>query len=393
MTSRFTTGVAAAAIAALTLTGATAVTTFVTADAAYAKGNGNGNGNGNRGGNRGGREDRGGRDDRGGPGDRGRGASEERGNSGNAGRGGGHGGNGAQTRQAAPQDARSAPQRGNSAQAPGQLRKAQSAPSSSLAPTARPMTAAAEITPEGEEMPGAHSGNWKSRLDDGVLDTPANVLGFWNSARRSEQAIANMVEKYRETGDASGAGGKIGQLIVAYGGYNEALGGATGEGGLQEAVDSGLISAADANALLDGSLAFEDVLAALGADVTSIEDAAAALSDETLGRTVSVVDGVIVCEGVDCEAIAGDIESLQMQLDDATALTGSIEDLAEAQALLEAAQGTLPDDPMAVDEIEQLLQISLDEAPEITEPEPEPEPGTETSTETETGEGGGESAL
>lgn len=187
------------------------------------------------------------------------------------------------------------------------------------APNATPRPTPRDESDEGYEDLARYGNSWKSRLDDGMLDTHPRELGMWNSARRSPQAIANMVAKYDATREVTGAGGAIGFLVWSH----EQLEAPTTAyfDALQQAVTDEQIAVGAAERLLDGSLtddSFQDALDALGGDV-------------------EVVDGVVTCaEGATC-----DPDVLAALQEDADALAFLASDdgmaLAEARDALDAA--------------------------------------------------------
>jgi hypothetical protein len=356
MTSGFARALAATSLSlALATTGA-AVVTVSTADTAFAKSekanSGNRGGNGNAGSNRGGGASEAGGDNRSSRGNGGAAAeargdngverSTARGNNGNGGeRSGARGdnGNGGE---------RSTARGGNGngklfgflpAHRPSNAaaeeveperveRTARSAPQASVRPAPR--------SDEEEEIAG---NGWKARLDDGMLDTHPSELGMWNSARRSPQAIANMVAKYAETGDASGAGGAIGFLVYA---HQQAADGSTAYyDALQAAIDDGDLTVETAERLLDGSLSQEAFAAAL----------------DELGEDVDFEGGVISC---DEDAICDEEELAALQADaDALAYLAS-EEAADLRTAQEGYDSALAD----VEAAEALVQPnkSTDEA-------------------------------
>jgi hypothetical protein len=384
MTSEFARALAATSLSlALATTGA-AVVTVSTADMAFAKsekansGNRGGNGNGNAGSNRGGGASEAGGDNRssrgnggasgdaratgsersGARGDNGSGGerSDARGGNGNGGeRSGARGSNGngkifgflpahrpsnAATEEAEPERTE---------------RTARSAPQASVRPAPR--------SDEEEEIAG---NGWKARLDDGVLDTHPSELGMWNSARRSPQAIANMVAKYAETGDASGAGGAIGYLVHSH--QQAAEGSTAWYDALQAAITDGDLTVEEAERLLDGTLsqdAFDEALA-------------------ELGDTVIFEEGVISCaEDAECDpeqlaALQADADTLAfLDSEEAADLRDAQEgydaalaDVAAAEALVQPNKSTDEEvrEQMLAD-VKDLLDIEDLLAPEFVAPE------------------------
>lgn len=321
--------VAAASLAALALSATAVTATFMTADYAYAKG-GNGNGNGNGGGNGGGN-------------------------------GKGNGGGG-KSSKSGKSDTKSSSRSGKSG---GGLLKLFNKDKSTKTRTTR-----TRVTREPSKAPKSNGNSWKTRLDDGMLSTPSYELGAWNSAKRSPRAIANMVEKYRETGKANGAGGMIGQLVAAYEDYNGAN--EDLETALQDAVNNGTLDQATAQSILDGSLSSE-----------SIENALVAA--DLLGDEMVTLDGSTVsCDDSgagDCAAISDELDALQADVDALDvastdpAISDALDGVAGVEDTLATAQSTIvpkktPElyETMKAD-IEDLLDISLTEPGTILPPE------------------------
>jgi hypothetical protein len=358
---------------ALATTGAVFVT-FSTADMAVA---GNHKANGGNGGNRGGNSDRGA--ERGNSGksngagaqnvNRGGGNSANAGGKGLAetlglGGGAGAGGGGNKLFGLLPRH-----QPSGSANKGAEQSAGRSAPQTSARP-------APKSAPEDDLA--QYGNSWKSRVEGGMLETHPRELGMWNSARRSPQAIANMVAKYEETGEVNGAGGMIGFFVSSYSTYNEAKG--SYFDALQAAVDNGDMTAEVAERLFSGDLtrdSFEDDLEGFEGDIV--------LGD----------DGMVSCaDGADCAL--GDIQRLQA---DADALA-TIESDPELQQLAEdfdaASESRMeadaivqpnftPDDPAVQEQmladVKDLLDVDEYETPTFVDPEPEIEGDGQVSTE------------
>lgn len=242
--------------------------------------------------------------------------------------------------------------------------------------TARAATATAP------ETTVASGKSWKSRLASGALRVHPSELGAWNSAKRSPVAIANMAEKYRETGKATGAGGQIGALVVAYEDYNLAINGDPEAGtlglsdSLQAAVDAGTITVEMAERILAGDLPTEEEFAG---EVAAISDS----YELPEGVSLSYEAGSVGCsDGGDggCDAVMNEagfadlrdqiaaIEADAAALEDPEILA-AIDARVEAEAELKAAQAmvmsaTTPGlAAQMLADVEELLHISL-QAPE-----------------------------
>lgn len=303
---------AATSLSLAVATAGATIVTFSGADTAFAKsenangGNRGGNGNGNRGGENKGGGERGGAERGGGKPANAQGKAAERGNAqgkaaerGNGGSGQKAGnGSGASNRSGGggklfgliprhqPQNSRGGGNGGAAA----------SAQRSAPATSARPAPRSAE-----DEDERIYGNSWKTRLDDGSLETHPSELGPWNSAKRSPQAVANMVEKYERTGDMSGAGGMIGYLVSSYWALDGEDGARTTYfSTLQTAVDDGALSVAAATRLFEGP------------PLTQEEFDALLESDDYAG--IIVTDGIVSCDaGATCED--DDIALLQAELD------------------------------------------------------------------------------
>ncbi len=357
--------------------------TVATADYAYAKG-GNGGGNGNGGGKSG---------DNGKSADRGGKAGGK--SSATVSRSGGGGGLLDLFRGGKSKSQKQAKQK---KQRVKQSATTQSAVVSSPKPASKP----------------SNGNSWKTRLDDGILDTPANELRSWNSAKRSPQALMNMVEKYEATGKANGAGGMIAAFVVAHGDYADAIGPMNGlTDALQTAVDDGLISYDDATALLSGDLNDASLAADLAAlnDILAQEVAAAEDLDADATEALEVVFPSYGEGGFDCGSFCddprvGDLQDQAGALDTANsyfddlnmdAAEGEELDLAEVVDTFNSAQMTLDDQtsdmsPTMLGDIRDLLD---DVFPYVTEPQDPTglvEPVDDTVDEAAAGDGSDEGA-
>ncbi len=172
--------------------------------------------------------------------------------------------------------------------------------------------------------------SWKKRLDDGVLETHPSELGPWNSAKRSPQAVENMVRKYRETGSRTGAGGMIGYFVASYEDLNDSS--ETYFNALQADVTDGNISVGAAERLFAGDLTKDS----FAEDLAFYED------NQDLGVMVSLGDdGVISCEG-DADACASIVPQLQEDHDALAFLeSDGGADTAEFGAIRSDAQATV----------------------------------------------------
>jgi len=337
-------------------------------DAAYAKpGNGNGGGNGNAGGN----SNRGGNSaaakdkaqaQRGGGGRDGGGRPD-------AGQRGGGGGLlealGLKKRTVV---VRAAPQ-GETRRAPKPVVTA------SPVPKPKPRIVDAVADTDTGEVETARGKSWKTRLD-GELTTHPSELGAWNSARRSPVAIANMAEKYRMTGDASGAGGMIGALVVAYEDYGNAT------ASFQEALDGAIaaerIDEETANRLIDGSLSEESIAATLmefetrTGELFVYDDATDTYSCGDAGE-----GDCSLVSAEELDALNTDAATLSMIASDAAlsdaidAYAGADSSLEDANALVQPNRSTDPavqeamlEDVLDLLDLEKQEEVSLYEIPE-----------------------------
>jgi hypothetical protein len=214
----------------------------------------------------------------------------------------------------------------------------------------------------------ADGNSWKTRLDDGVLDTHPRELGMWNSAKRSPQAVANMVAKYETTGDATGAGGMIGALVSAYDTYNEDK--SDYFDALQASVTAGDLSADTATRIFDGTLTQDS----FDLDLENFE------GDIVLGD-----DGSITCaDGADCSD--ADLARLQEDADalaylssedgaDVAQAAEDFEQASEDRAIADASvqPNFSTDDPeiqeQMLTDVKDLLDIEETETPEFVAPE------------------------
>jgi hypothetical protein len=205
-----------------------------------------------------------------------------------------------------------------------------------------------------------------------MLDTHPRELGMWNSARRSPQAIANMLAKYEETGEVNGAGGAIGFLVWSHQQMEEPT--TDYFNALQLAVTDEQIAIGAAERLLDGSLteeSFQDTLDALGDDV-------------------DFVDGVVTCaEDATCDPdvlarLQEDADALAfIASDEGKALAEARDAYDTADADRQAAEALVqpnftPDDPniqeQMLADVKDLLDIEDTDLPGFAPPEPdEPE--------------------
>ncbi|MGI1661587.1 hypothetical protein ACRDNQ_05035 [Palleronia sp. KMU-117] len=358
-------------------TGGAAIVTLSTAGLAIAKSDKANSGGGNRGGNGNGGNQRAGKSGgdaaqtgtRGGQGGQkgssqgGTRSSENRGNGG--GNGGGSGGGNGKLFGFLP--AHQSGGNGHGATKSATRTSVQSAPKSAPRPTPR-----TDDSDEDVDDLARYGNSWKSRLDDGRLDTHPRELGMWNSARRSPQAIANMVAKYDASREVTGAGGAIGFLVWSHQQMAEPT--TAYFDGLQQAVTDERITVGAAERLLDGSLT-ED----------SFQDAV-----DALGEDVEVVDGVVTCaEGAVCDpevlaALQEDADALAfLASEDGADLAGARDAYAEADADRLAAEALVqpkftPGDPdlqaQMLADVKDLLDIEAIETPEFVPPVPdEPE--------------------
>jgi len=345
------------------------------AEAAHAKpgngnGGGNGGGNGNRGGNSAAAKDKadarqgGGRDGGGGHPDAGQ-------------RGVQRGGGGlfeALGLKKRTVVVRAAPQ-GETRRAPKPVVTA------SPVPRAKPDIADADAGTGEAEL--AQGNSWKTRLDGGLTTHPSE-LGPWNSARRSPVAIANMAEKYRMTGDASGAGGMIGALVVAYEDYASATTGF--QTALDEAIAAELIDEATANRLIDGTLTEDAILttvmefeAETGALFVEDEATGTYSCDDSGGGDCALV-GAEDLDALNADAAALSLIESDAASDDYSEPALSIE---EANAMVQPQKSTDPavQEAMLADVLGLLgleeADLSLYEVPEESGEELLPEDGLE----------------
>jgi hypothetical protein len=363
MTSGLAKTLAATSLSLALATAGAGLVTFSTADVAFAKSDkaNSGNRGGNSGANRGGGASEAGGDNRSSRGNGGA-SGEARGNGADRSAAQGGNGNGNTARG------------GNSAGGNGKLfgflpahrsdtagsgkpevgrteRAARSAPQASARPEPRSMSA------EDEEIAG---NSWKTRLDDGVLETHPSELGMWNSARRNPRAIENMVAKYAETGDMSGAGGMIGYLVWS---HQQAAESSTAYyDALQAAITDGDLSVETAERLLDGSLSQDSFDMAL----------------DELGEDVVFEDGVIscaaeaVCDAEELAALQEDADALAfLASDEAADLRTAQEDYDAAREDVEAADALVQPNKSTDEEVrEQMLADVKDllDIDEITAP-------------------------
>lgn len=365
MTSGFTKALAATSLSLALATAGAGVVTLSTADVAFAKSDkaNGGNRGGNSSANRGGGASDAGSDNRASRGNGGA-SGEARGN-GNGNRSGNGNGKGAERSSAQGGNGKlfgflpaHRPDTGGQGRTTTERteRTARSAPQASARPAPR--------SAEDEEIAG---NGWKARLDDGVLDTHPSELGMWNSARRSPQAIANMVAKYAETGTVSGAGGAIGYLVWS---HQQAADSATGYyDALQGAITNGDLTVETAERLLDGSLTQESFDAALA----------------ELGEDVLFEDGMISCApGATCDddalkALQADADTLAFLASDEAAdlrmaqdgYEAAREDVEAAEALVQPNKSTGDEDvrTQMLADVKDLLDIEEIAAPEFEAPE------------------------
>lgn len=319
----------ATTMSAVVLAPAATVATFAMSDAVYAKGGGGGGGSSGGGG---------------GSSSSSKGKSGEKGKSASSSKGGkAYGkGNGLLKRLFGKDKANAAKEQ-NAARKAARVKKVKKADV---------VTASAVVAsprPAGRPLKGQ---SWKTRLESGMLQTHPSELGMWNSAKRNPNAVANLVEKYRMTGKANGAGGMIAMVVVAYEDYNEVAGPAADA--LQDAVYAGTISYEDAQAIMDGSLTTGSIAGAV--DDLNL---AAALDEADAPLYVVAYDseaGTVTCTG-DCPDVsdldgqAGVLNTVvvEAEIDEATgdvitpAMTaGEIaEDLGEAYGPVEEANGLI----------------------------------------------------
>jgi hypothetical protein len=176
---------------------------------------------------------------------------------------------------------------------PQPVRLEPSAPESSIKPVLRP---------------GSENGNnWKTRLDDGQLQTPPSHLKSWNSAKRSPRALQNMVDKYEASGRAAnGAGGMIAAFVVAHDDFARAAEPVAGlTGALQDAIDAGSTSLDSAQAVLDGTLSRSSLandVETLNSDLAqeAVPDDTGVPAEET-EVTYDPTSGVVTCTGPACD--------------------------------------------------------------------------------------------
>jgi hypothetical protein len=361
MTSGLAKTLAATSLSLALATAGAGLVTFSTADVAFAKSDkaNSGNRGGNSGANRGGGASEAGSDNRASRGNggasgeaRGNGAerSAAQGGNGNTARGGNSGGGNGKLFGFLP--AHRSDTAGSGKPEVGRTeRAARSAPQASARPEPRSMSA------EDEEIAG---NSWKTRLDDGVLETHPSELGMWNSARRNPRAIENMVAKYAETGDMSGAGGMIGYLVWS---HQQAAESSTAYyDALQAAITDGDLSVETAERLLDGSLSQDSFDMAL----------------DELGEDVVVEDGVIscaaeaVCDAEELAALQEDADALAfLASDEAADLRTAQEDYDAAREDVEAADALVQPNKSTDEEVrEQMLADVKDllDIDEITAP-------------------------
>ena len=235
-----------------------------------------------------------------------------------------------------------------------------------------------------------NSNSWKTRIDGEITVHPSE-LGPWNSARRSPQAIANMVAKYEETGEVNGAGGMVGMFVSAYSGYNSALAGdplaeppiPSFNDLIQMEIDEGRLDYdAVTAALASGEFPTEEGL------LTRVDDLSG--YDLPEGVVLSYVDGMVSCEDGGSGG-CGDVESEDAYADlraeiesiegDATllsneALSARLEEIEGAESLLGDAQAmVVPHKTPELQEdmlryIEDLLDVEVDtvDAGDLTPP-------------------------
>ncbi len=374
-----------AAMAAAPVTVAVGAATVLGADAAFAKSD-NGKGNGNGGGNGGGKGNAGGNSGKGG----GNSASSKSASaSGSTGSSSATTKNGRTVTRVVEKKVRTKDGRvktvrtiyvskGKAAQ-PAARTKAAPQTASVTTETATTETATAETTKQ-------KGGGWRSRMAAGQTRVPPQELGMWNSAKRSPQAIANMAEKYRETGKITGAGGAIGALVVAYEDMNAAVNGEEGlTSAVQAALDAGEITMEQAEAILSGDLPTAEQLA---------EQAAALGESYELpeGVTLTYEGGVVGCDdggsgGCDDVLTGADYADVQAEIAEIEGAAGVLDNeaIADAMEAVEAADTQLADAQALVQpnktpelaedmlaDVEELLGISLEEPNEVTAPEPAP---------------------
>lgn len=276
------------------------------------------------------------------------------------------------------------------ANAPGQLKKQAAA-----AATGDGVTAVST-----SPRPNTRGKSWKTRLDSEMLQTHPSELGAWNSAKRNPNAIANLVEKYRETGEANGAGGMIAALVVAYEDYNDAAAPAISI--LQAAVDGMELSKDDANAILSGginSMTISDAVSSLNGDAPMVEVELADGTTQMQPAYVVAYDGTAVsCSGTMCDLVdtsvlnaqaealsstitveetdadGNVISSTDYRLEDYVAmLDDEMQAVADANATI--VPNKSPDDAavqeMMQDDVLDLLDLGL---VELSDPEPAPAP-------------------
>jgi acetone carboxylase gamma subunit len=183
---------------------------------------------------------------------------------------------------------------------------------------------------------------------------------MWNSARRNPRAIENMVAKYAETGDMSGAGGMIGYLVWS---HQQAAESSTAYyDALQAAITDGDLSVETAERLLDGSLSQDSFDMAL----------------DVLGDDVVFEDGVIscaaeaVCDAEELAALQEDADALAfLASDEAADLRTAQEDYDAAREDVEAADALVQPNKSTDEEVrEQMLADVKDllDIDEITAP-------------------------
>ena len=274
---------------------------------------------------------------------------------------------------------KSAEKSNGKANAPGQLKKLEAA-QEAVANQAANVTAV-----KSSPRPMTRGKSWKTRLDGEMLTTHPSELGAWNSAKRNPNAIANLVEKYRETGEANGAGGMIAALVVAYEDRNAAVTAAAAD--LQAAIDAGTITREQVEGILDGSLNMAD----LDTDLMTLKDGAGTEIGDYI--VVDNPDGSIslACfEDADCDLTAAQMEADRIAagyaalgtvivpeqvLEDGTIIpaktVGDISaEVESADALADAADATIvpnksPDDATVVDmmiaDVLNLLDLAREE--------------------------------
>lgn len=236
--------------------------------------------------------------------------------------------------------------------------------------SARPAPRGTDI--EMDESADIRGNSWKTRLDDGILETHPRELGMWNSARRNPQAIANMVAKYEascETAcDATGAGGMIGALVSAYDGYNTEK--SDFFDALQASVMAGDLTVDTASRLFDGSLTQESLeaeIAGFGGDIVLGEDG-----------MVSCADGA-ECSDDDLERLQDDADALAfLASDEGADLAKAAEDYemaAETRAIADASVqpnfsvGNAEVQEKMLADVKDLLDIEETQTPEFAAPE------------------------